>query len=144
MEILVYAQVLFSVAVDVFSPSLCLTVLMLCYGFRQVRTQLANPIPLTGATEGLQPFIIRKQLQKDPEDYADGESQPHVRVAKRLRLLGRRDGVMKVGGIVCRLDTRRDSRRHCMEASRALQCSLVAGETISDWNPSKPCPAPHI
>eukprot|EP00803_Ostreobium_quekettii_P010532 evm.model.scf_244.12 EVM.evm.TU.scf_244.12 scf_244:99156-114216(+) len=62
---------------------------------RKVKQELSQPIPMDGRLESLEPFVIRKQLQKDPEEYADALSQPHVRVAKRLRSLGQNEGVMK-------------------------------------------------
>ena len=41
----------------------------------------------------LHKFVITKQLTKRPEDYPDAKNQPHVQVALRRRVAGRRDGV---------------------------------------------------
>jgi DNA polymerase alpha subunit A len=41
-------------------------------------------------------FIITKQLTKNPSDYPDAKSQPHVQVALRRRTAGKRNGVAAV------------------------------------------------
>ncbi|KAI7870185.1 DNA polymerase family B-domain-containing protein [Spinellus fusiger] len=51
-------------------------------------------------------FIINKQLTKNPEDYADAKSQPHVQVAIRMKQSGQsvRTGET-VPYVICKLDS---------------------------------------
>ena len=50
--------------------------------------QVASDVRADGKVP-LEKFIIFKSLTKDPKDYADTKSQPHVQVALRMRAAGK-------------------------------------------------------
>lgn len=54
---------------------------------------LRHPQHNTKQQVPLEQFIITKALTKRPEDYPDGNNQPHVQVALRRIKQGKRDGV---------------------------------------------------